>query len=49
MTLPRGDGEVVSNTRVAVRVRPMTSIERDLGAGRCLNTVSYTHLRAHET
>ena len=37
MTLPRGDGEVVSNTRVAVRVRPMTSIERDLGAGRCLN------------
>ena len=38
MTLPRGDGgEVVSHTRVAVRVRPMTSIERDLGAGRCLN------------
>ena len=37
MTLPRGDGEVVSNTRVAVRVRPMTNIERDLGAGRCLN------------
>ena len=37
MTLPRGDGEVVSSTRVAVRVRPMTSIERDLGAGRCLN------------
>ena len=28
---------MVSNTRVAVRVRPMTSIERDLGAGRCLN------------
>ena len=28
---------MVSNTRVAVRVRPMTNIERDLGAGRCLN------------
>ena len=28
---------MVSHTRVAVRVRPMTSIERDLGAGRCLN------------